>query len=88
MLYVPGDSAGTGCFNVSEIPFRASKITQWAKCLPFKHEDLSSNPDTHINSRALQHISVTPVQSGKSRQVTARAHWPISLADRRTSGSF
>lgn len=53
-------------------------MTQSPKDLQYKHEDLSSkNPDG-------QHTSVIPVPGGRNIR-TPRAHWPVSLAEQKSS---
>lgn len=41
---------------------RTGEMTQWVKCLLYKHEDLSSDPpSTHIKNQMWQHAPIIPV---------------------------
>lgn len=43
---------------IQEISECAKKMAQSVKCLPCNHEDLSSNPSTHVKSRAWQCVLI------------------------------
>lgn len=49
-------------------------MAQWAKCLPYQHDDQSLHPQQLSERQALKYMSVCPQESGDKQTLEFIAH--------------